>query len=151
MHKYERYMQKDTEYILIDESRIALFFCRSRMWIASFHGIAWKKRCLEGVHLPENLKKLVFGDSFNQPVESVIFPNSLQELTFGSLASKSTYFSDLEELETWFELIWLVSDPLFFRKNCLPLRAYFFFPIPFKGRFAIWILKTQDHLKLLRF
>jgi len=100
MHKYERYMQKDTEYILIDESRIALFFCRSRMWIASFHGIAWKKRCLEGVHLPENLKKLVFGDSFNQPVESVIFPNSLQELTFGSLASKSTYFSDLEELET---------------------------------------------------
>ena len=37
-----------------------------------------------GVRLPSGLVKLVFGDNFDQNLEGVIFPVSLQELTFGA-------------------------------------------------------------------
>ena len=48
-----------------------------------------------GVRLPGGLLKLVFGDNFDQNLEFVIFPGSLQELTFGALRLDVEGFVDV--------------------------------------------------------
>ena len=38
---------------------------------------------IHGVVWPDSLQKLTFGRDFNQPIDDVVWPPSLQQLTFG--------------------------------------------------------------------
>ncbi|CAN0029213.1 unnamed protein product, partial [Ascophyllum nodosum] len=38
---------------------------------------------VDNVVWPSSLQKLIFGHDFNQPIENVVLPSSLQQLSFG--------------------------------------------------------------------
>lgn len=73
-----------------------------RTFVDSLEGIVWPRRLkvlrvdsceqlypMAGVLWPESLQNLTFGGDFNQSMEGAIFPGSLQQLTFGFCFNQS--------------------------------------------------------------
>jgi len=73
--------------------------------LADKYGCGWWNLPVSQLRLPPNLRKLTFGEDFNQPLTGLQFPPSLRVLRFGQFFNQSLAHSvwtppaDLEELD----------------------------------------------------